>query len=233
MPEEPRRKRLLLADDDQMILQFVGEVLRQHYDVETAATAGDALDCLTSRRIDLLLLDLTLPDEDGLVLLRKLQMHNRMPVIVISGRADDDNRIAALEMGARDYLVKPFNPRELILRIDNCLNHMHSTATLSAPESIEFGNWSLNYKRRTLLWCDSHEQSLTRAEFDLLSAMASARGDVVSRNLLMDAITTDSQGASDSSLTVLIHRLRKKLAEKEPDNEVILTVSGVGYRLAF
>ncbi len=224
--------RLLLADDDEMVLLFIGEVLRQYYQVETAATAKQALDYLGQQQFDLLLLDLSLPDEDGLVLLRKLSMHNSLPVIVISGRSDDDNRIAALELGARDYLVKPFNPRELVLRIEKCLTYsQHSEVREPAPQA-RLGDWLLDMVRRTLVHGEEGEVHLTRAEFDLLSALVHADQGVLSRDELMDAISYGEQQASDSSLTVLVHRLRRKLSQGQPEANFIQTVAGVGYRLS-
>jgi len=224
--------RLLLADDDEMILLFVGEVLRQHYQVETVASAKEAMVRLSQQAFDLLLLDLSLPDEDGLVVLRKLQMHSDMPVIVISGRSDDDNRIAALELGARDYLVKPFNPRELVLRIDKCLAYSLHSAVREPPPQVRFGEWRLDLERRMLVHESQGEVHLTRAEFDLLSALVNADQGVLSRDELMDAISYGDQQASDSSLTVLVHRLRRKLAQGQPEADFIHTVAGVGYRLA-
>lgn len=223
--------RLLLADDDEMILLFVGEVLRQHYLVETAATAKEAVTRLGQHSFDLLLLDLSLPDEDGLVVLRKLQMHDALPVIVISGRSDDDNRIAALELGARDYLVKPFNPRELVLRIEKCLTYSLQSTVREPPTQAQFGDWRLDVERRTLVHGHEGDVHLTRAEFDLLSALVNADQGVLSRDALMDAISYGEQQASDSSLTVLVHRLRRKLSHGQPEARFIQTVAGVGYRL--
>lgn len=224
--------RLLLADDDEMILLFVGEVLRQHYQVETVASAQEAMARLGQQSFDLLLLDLSLPDEDGLVVLRKLQMHSALPVVVISGRSDDDNRIAALELGARDYLVKPFNPRELVLRIEKCLTYSLQSEIREPAPQVQFGEWRLDQERRMLLHGGQGEVHLTRAEFDLLSALVNADQGVLSRDELMDAISYGEQQASDSSLTVLVHRLRRKLSRGQTGVNFIHTVAGVGYRLA-
>ncbi|MCV6587904.1 MAG: response regulator transcription factor [Marinobacterium sp.] len=224
------RPRILLTDDDAMIRMFVGEVLSQHYHIETAATAEQAQDFLMNQTFDLMLLDLSLPDEDGLVVLRKLSLRCQLPVIVISGRSDDENRIAALEMGARDYLVKPFNPRELQLRIEKCLTYTERTDTRSLTEQT-FGSWVLDSSTRTLQHRNDGEVRLTRAEFDLLAALVHAGLRVLSRPVLLEAISNGEQVATDSSLTVLVHRLRRKLENTNPADVSIQTVSGMGYRL--
>lgn len=223
--------RLLLVDQDDMVRLFVAEVLSQHYRVEVARSANEAFDLLGAEAFDLIVTELLLPDDDGLELLKRFQTAPAPPVIVISTRTDDHSRIRALELGARDYLAKPFNPRELLLRIDNCLTYCHETPVEYQVQTLVFQDWTLDLKRRLLMHSRWGEMRLTRAEFDLLATLARGGGTVLSRDALLDAISYGGNPTNDGSLTVLIHRLRRKLVETGGCDDVIQTVSGVGYRL--
>jgi two-component system, OmpR family, response regulator len=218
---------ILLVDDDLTFRNLVETYLTDNgYRVRTA---GSALEMRSqTNACDLILLDLSLPDEDGIVLLRRFRRQWTMPVMVVSGRSQDDCRVAALELGADDFLIKPFSPPELLLRIEHCLKRAQP-----ADRMVEwrFAGWRLNVAMRRLLDPAGAVVKLTRGEFELLHALLLADGAVVSRQRLMDLLPTRTD-PHPNTLTVLMSRLRRKLDEPDATGESILeTVPGVGYRL--
>ena len=229
----PRHLRLLVVEDDPAVSALLVAYLeKDHYQVDSALSAAEAEKFLRDREYAMVLLDLGLPDEDGLVLARKLRTRSAVPIVFVTERSTDDDKIAALEMGGDDYITKPFNPRELSARIRNILNRAQTSSSSSpAQDRIAIGTWWLNVGRRTLDNSDGESLTITRAEFDVLRALAHANGRVLSRNALLDAISSRSEDASNRTIDVLVSRLRRKI-EPAPDKPcVIVTVPGIGYRL--
>ena len=223
--------KILMVEDDESLRILVREYLEiSGYAVEDVGTAADFSRLLTQKTFDLILLDLNLPDEDGMALLHKLRADSRIPLFVISGRMDDPTRLEALETGADDYILKPLRVRELVLRIRNFFARHGDGLAQAAPASQAcFAGFTLDLAKHRL-YRGAGEKVISRGEFNLLSTLVQARGGLVSRKELLGAIGGDSREVNPETLTVLIYRLRKKL-EPVSDGKIIVTVPGVGYRL--
>lgn len=226
--------KVLLIEDDIMLTEFISIFLNNAGFIPLIAnTAATAIQLLQKHSFDLIVLDLNLPDEDGLVLLRKWQYSKKIPIIVISVRTDDATRVAALELGAADYLTKPFNPQEFLLRITRLASSGQTTQdngasvlTLSDTPYV-----AIDLLSRRIITNTDTEIQLTRAEFDILASLTTQIGIVVRRESLIDAISYHNKEVNPNSLGVLIHRLRKKLAVITGDTLLISTLPNLGYRL--
>ncbi|MBF0623635.1 MAG: response regulator transcription factor [Magnetococcales bacterium] len=227
---------LLMVEDDLSLQAVMSAYLEQAgFTVLTAATAARFHALLAQAEPDLILLDLELPDEDGLVLARQVRARSQVPIIMVTGRTDSGDRVTGLEFGANDYVVKPFDPRELTLRIRNLL-HLTSGGrwpqATAARERFVFAGLTLDCGTRRLLDAQGADIHLTHSEFELLRILVTRTGRVQSRESLLDALARTPEGSSDRAVDVLVSRLRKKLRKHGLTDQVILTVPGVGYRLA-
>jgi len=224
--------RVLIVEDDAFTRSlFAAYMEREGYAVSVAASGREMLECLELQRHDLVLLDLMLPDEDGLVLARKIRARWSLPIIVITVRQERDYRLTALGMGADDYLTKPVDPAELVLRARNVLARVGVLRPDPADEAIEFHGWRLDLAAQALYAPDGTEVELKPAEFRVLAALARASGRVLSRAKLLDA-TARRDGASERMIDVFVSNIRKKI-EADPRNPLLLrTVRSAGYRLA-
>jgi len=240
-PTEPVQPTLLVVDDDPGIRDLLSRYLgQQGY---TVATVGDGLEMdqwLQQNSADLVILDLMLPGEDGLSLARRLRADGNLPVIIVSARGDEVDRIVGLEVGADDYLAKPFNPRELLARIRAVLRRQSvgkaaTTAAAAVAEStsqpgdiIEFGPFVLNFDTRQLMQ-NTQDVTLSRAEFDLLEVLARHPNRTLSRDFIIETIAGHERDTFDRSIDVRVTRLRRKI-EPQPSHPVyIRTVWGLGY----
>jgi|SRR5690349_23110630 two-component system, OmpR family, torCAD operon response regulator TorR len=228
-----RRHRLLVVEDDPAILSlFVAYLEKDGYQVAGAATAAGAEAMVKKQEFDLILLDLGLPDEDGLVVARRIRASSTTPLVFVTQRASDADKIAGLELGADDYVTKPFNPRELSARVRNILARSDKSGSRQGAEDIvRFGDWVLDLGRYTLRGGAGDTVPLTRAEFDVLKALLLASGRAVTRETLLDAIRPKNPEGSDRAIDVLVSRLRRKLEGSEGRPTIIVTVLGVGYRI--
>ena len=233
--------QILVIEDDVMLAHFISQMLgnSDHYQADIAHTANGGLRLYNEGNYQMVLLDLSLPDGDGFMVLNHILAAGATPTIVISSRNDDASRIAALAQGAEDYLTKPFHPQELLLRIGKRLK-TQPPQTNNAPTGkrlllIPNTGFALDQERRLCL-ADGQPIDLTPAEFNLLVALTEAEGKIVSHDQLFDAINrlegdATSPHASAGSLPVLVHRLRKKLQLFHHDEALILTLPRQGYRL--
>ena len=221
--------RTLLVDDDPTFRNLLEHILLDNgYQVLTAGSAAELL--RQADGCDLILLDLGLPDEDGLVLLRRYRAQWRARVVVLSGRDDAESRLAALELGADEVLTKPFSPRELLLRLARLVERPAGRPGGAPAPVLCFGGWQLDLSGRHLWSPLGTEVCLSRGEFELLRALAEARGAVVARSRLEDLLPTRGD-PHPGTLTVLMHRLRRKLAVDRADAPALETLPGIGYRL--
>ena len=227
-------KTILIVEDDPTSL----EAMAGYFEVEgyrvIRATDSEELDrALTRHQVDLIVLDLRLPGKDGLTLLRELRSESDVPVIVVSARTDQIDHIVALEIGADDYLDKPVNLRELLVRTRNilrrCATQPRPGAAQPRPTQIEFAGWTLDINARRLLAADGTAVHLTRGEFELLSHLTERAGQVLARDQLLDRLSSREWNPYDRSVDVLIGRLRAKIEENPKDPRLIVTVHGVGY----
>ena len=228
-------RRLLIVEDDVFILELLGKCLRQDgYAISLAKSGGEMFAILDKFDVDLVLLDLTLPDEDGLVLTRQIRARSNVPIIVLTSRDNREDRLSALHLGADDYMTKPCDTDELLLRVRNLIIRSAApgkAGDLLSPAEVEtFASFSLDVSGETLSGPDGATIPLTRSEFILLHTLVRARNRVLTRAFLLDAVSPGEDGASDRLIDVLVSRLRKKLDDNPRAPELIQTVSGRGYR---
>jgi len=223
---------ILVVEDDLEISRLVSRYLRSNDCRVSVAGDGRNIDrLLEDSRIDLVVLDLMLPGEDGLSVCRRLRKHSEIPVIMLTAKGEDVDRIVGLEMGADDYLSKPFNPRELLARIRAVLRRAQSAAMMSAPRAraLAFLGWRIDSARRELRDPRGVLIAVTGAELDLLQVLCERSGRVLSRDQLLDLTQGRTAGSLERSIDVLVSRLRRKL-ERDPHNpEIIKTVRSGGY----
>lgn len=219
---------ILIVDDDRRIRELLRRYLTERgFRVSTAASAQNARANMTGLVFDLVILDVMMPSESGLQFLEGLRRSDRdVPVLMLTARAETDDRISGLELGADDYLAKPFEPRELLLRITNILRRNMSPPSATRPELVRFGPFVFILDRGELRQGEDTVR-LTERERDLLRALAERAGETVSR---FDLVGTEGD-TSERAVDVQINRLRRKI-ERDPTNPAFLqTVRGVGYRL--
>ena len=225
---------ILVVDDDEDILFLLTGFFRKHAHPVTVATNGAGMfDALAAQRIDLVILDVMLQGEDGFSLCRRLRTESKVPVIMLTAMGDHTDRIVGLEIGADDYLVKPFDARELLARIKAVLRR--SGEQPKAPEStelrpvLEFSGWRLDVSRRELRSHDNTLMILSGGEFDLLLAFAEHAQRVLSRDQLLDLARETLHTAFDRSIDVQVSRLRRKLETDARAPSIIRTVRNGGY----
>jgi two-component system OmpR family response regulator len=225
---------ILIVDDEQEICEVVKEYLTgENYRVSTAHDGGGMRRILGQQSpVDLVILDLMLPGEDGLTLARSLRSESGIGIIILTGRGETVDRIIGLEMGADDYLPKPFHLRELLARVKSVLRRVQSRTEASPPPSRQrarFAGWNLDLSSRELLSPQGEEVRLTTGEFDLLAAFVSNANQVLSRDRLLDLARNREAGPFDRTIDVQVGRLRRKL-EDDPQNPMLIkTVRGSGY----
>lgn len=227
---------ILIVEDDEMVQTLLAAFLRSlGFKISLAATGKEMLACIDSEEISLILLDLGLPDEDGLTLTRQVRARSDVPIIVITARKNHSDRMAALEMGADDYLTKPFDPDELLLRMRNILERTNASATgryTSNAETYRFNGWTIDLSAHSVLDPTKNQVAFTRAEFNLLAALVKAPNRVLSRAQLLDAVSQDADAPTDRLIDVLISRIRKKIEPNPRKPEIITTVQGCGYKFS-
>lgn len=229
--KNPDSPLLLVVDDDKGIRDLLCRYLGQQGFRVAAAGDGHAMDeWLVGNTPDLVILDLMLPGEDGLSLARRLRGGPNVPIIMISARGDDVDRIVGLEVGADDYLAKPFNPRELLARVRAVLRRDRRPAsTAQEGTAHRFGPFRFNPARRTLYRGDQ-EVELSRAELDLLNVFVRHPNRVLSRDFIMDDLAGNERDPLDRSIDVRVTRLRHKIEDVPAHPQFIKTVWGVGYQ---
>jgi DNA-binding response OmpR family regulator len=221
---------ILVVDDEPSIREVLSIYLEQAgYDVVIASDGQAALEAVERRLPDLVVLDLMLPKVDGLEITRQLRAKGDIPIIMLSARREETDRILGLEMGADDYVIKPFSPRELVSRVRAVLRRTQSPPTSKHEGVLDFGDLRIDPQTR-LVEINGEERSLTVKEFDLLWVLASHPRQVFNRDRLLDLVWGMSQYIDPSTVTVHVRRIREKI-ELDPSNpRHVQTVWGVGYR---
>ena len=228
---------ILVVDDDREIRDLLSKFLeRQGMRVTAARDAKEARRLWPLGRYHLVVLDLMLPGESGLDLARWLRAETSVPIVMLTAMAEETDRIVGLELGADDYLGKPFNPRELLARIRAVLRRASGEAGAAAKEppakSIRFAGWVLEPARRRLLSPDGAEVALTGGEYELLQVLVERPNRVLTRDMLMDLLRGRQAGPFDRAIDVAVSRLRRKLEDDGRNPSLIKTVRGGGYVLA-
>jgi len=223
--------KLLVVDDDREIRDLLSRYLgRQGFKVETAADGREMDRRLAEGRFDLVVLDIMLPGEDGLSLCRRIRAQSALPVIMLTAVAEETDRIVGLEMGADDYLVKPFNPRELLARIKAVLRRSGAGRSRdTGGRVLSFAGWRVDLAKRELTSPDGVLVPLTGGEFDLLAAFVEHPQRVLSRDFLLDHAKGRDAQPFDRSIDVQLSRLRRKIEADPRDPQVIKTVRSGGY----
>jgi len=224
---------ILVVEDDRETRTLIAKYLRTNScNVTTANDGREMSRLMTDHRVDLLILDVMLPSEDGLSLCRKVRAESQTPIIMLTARGEDVDRILGLEMGADDYLAKPFNPRELVARIHAVLRRQGARVTPGAPTEepaqVAFGPYALDLSTRQLTRA-GEPIALTTGEFSLLKALALHPRQPMSRDKLMELARGRELESTDRSIDVQVSRLRKLLAEDPQNPRYIQTVWGFGY----
>jgi two-component system OmpR family response regulator len=232
MENEGRGARILMVDDDPGIRDVVSDFLIRHgYEVETAADAPSMEKVLAKGPVDLVVLDVMLPGEDGLAICRRLSKPDGPAIIMLSAMGEETDRIVGLELGADDYLPKPCNPRELLARIRAVLRRRQEPR--NGDEGIgatcEFAGWKLDLVRRELRTPDGVAVNLSSGEFSLLRVFVERPQRVLTRDQLLDFARGPDTEAYDRAIDVQISRLRKKLEDGPGGQELIRTIRNEGY----
>lgn len=224
------KPNILIVEDDQPTRDLIARYLGEHSFAAAAVTNGKEMDrYLSQNKVDLIVLDLMLPGEDGLSLCRRVRMESMTPIIILTAKGEDLDRILGLEMGADDYLPKPFNPRELLARINAVLRRQSSgVAASSTATRLKFQGWTIDLRLRELRDPEGAQVPLTSAEFDLLQAFCERAGRVLTRDSLLNMTRGRPGGSFGRSIDVLVSRLRRKLDRTE-GTSVIKTVRTGGY----
>jgi two-component system OmpR family response regulator len=221
----------LLVEDDAEIRKLVAAYLGSYGMAVTAtATAAEMRQALKRGAIDVVLLDLMLPDANGLDVCRQLRAESQVPLIMLTAQGDPVSRVIGLEMGADDYLGKPFEPRELVARIHAVLRRAQTRGAAGTEAAVaRFRGWTFHRVKRQLLAPDQTMVALSGAEYRLLSVMVDHAGQVLSRERLLELTRTPGVQASDRSVDLAVSRLRQKLRDAGQGNDLIRTMRGEGY----
>ncbi|MFI5141557.1 MAG: response regulator [Bacteroidia bacterium] len=221
------KQEILVIDDETQIRKLLEITLRNHdYKVVEAATANEGLALAASHPPDLILLDIGLPDENGLVVLKKLREWYNKPIIILSVQNDEENIIKALDSDASDYLTKPFRTGELLARIRACIRNSDAPQETS---TITAGDLFIDFKTR-LIKKDSETIKLTATEYSLLCLLIKNEGRVLTHQYILNQVWGPAQADQSQSLRVFIAQLRKKIENDANNPELIITESRVGYR---
>ncbi|MFG1282641.1 MULTISPECIES: response regulator [Xanthobacter] len=222
---------ILIVDDDAEIRRLAGKFLREHgHKVTAAQDAREMREIMATGPVDLVILDVMLPGVSGLDLCRDIRRTSNVPIIMLTARGSDVDRIVGLELGADDYLAKPFNPRELLARIHAVLRRMRPSggATAAAGTLLAFSGWTLDTRRRELTNPEGVVVDLSTGEYDLLLTFLEHPQRVLTRDQLMDAAKNRIATGFDRAIDIQVSRLRKKL-ESHGGPEMVKTVRGAGY----
>ena len=219
---------ILVVEDETSIASFVAAYLRNAgYGVKTAATAQAALIQLASDAPALVILDLNLPDGDGVELCRRIRKTSDIPILMLTARDEDIDKIIGLEVGADDYMTKPFNPRELVARVKSILRRAAPERRRSESDEIQHGDLTINAGKREVYVVDE-EIRLAPKEFDLLWELLDHRGIVLTRDQLLERVWGYTFAGDTRTVDVHVRQIRRKLGDASP----IVTVWGVGYKVA-
>jgi two-component system, OmpR family, torCAD operon response regulator TorR len=224
---------LIIEDEPATRALLAGYFHASGFIVTEAENGAEAREQLIRQPPDLVLLDIELPDEDGFSIARSIRETSNVGIIIVTQRANEDDRVFGLETGGDDYITKPPNPRELLARARNLLRRTHPSKMRRAEGTVRrFGGWTMDLARRRLIDPASREVRVTRGEFELLALLVRSGGRVVTRDQLIDAVSGTDRNPNDRTIDVLVSRLRRKMGDEGSASDIILTEKGLGYRLA-
>lgn len=225
--------KILLVDDDIEILQLLSEILRQNaYEVLTAQTAEEFWRLEKDKSINLILLDVMLPDADGIRLCQEVRNKSSVPIILLTANTSESDRVLGLEFGADDYIQKPFNPRELIARIKALFRRMDyaaETGHVKKSKIYSFLNWKVNITTHQLFSPEGIEVPITSSGFELLVLLLEHPQRVLSRDFILETTKNRRTEAYDRSIDIQISRLRQIFKDNSKDTKIIKTIHNEGY----
>jgi DNA-binding response OmpR family regulator len=222
--------RILLVDDEQAVQTLLTYPLRKEgYEVIGAVDGQEALDRFAEQRFDLVVLDIMLPKLDGIEVCRRLRTRSQVPIIMLTAKGDEIDKVVGLEMGADDYITKPFSVREFRSRVKAALRRGGMAGRGAAEEPIRSGELEIDFERRAVQ-AHGKEVKLTYVEFEILAALAAAPGKVFTREALLEHVWGDSTYRDPRTVDVHIRHLREKIEQDAKHPEYLFTVRGVGYR---
>jgi len=222
--------RILLVDDEHSVQTLLAYPLRKDgYEVVAALDGREALDRFAEQRFDLVVLDLMLPKLDGLEVCRRLRGRSQVPIIILTAKDDEGDKVLGLEIGADDYITKPFSVREFRSRVKAALRRSEMLRAHASDEPIVAGEIEIDFERRSAT-ARGEPARLTYVEFELLASLARAPGRVMTREMLLEQVWGDSAYRDPRTIDVHIRHLREKLERDSRRPEYLLTVRGVGYR---
>jgi DNA-binding response OmpR family regulator len=222
--------RILLVDDEQSIQTLLSYPLRKDgYHVTSALDGSEALRRFEEGRFDLVILDLMLPQMGGVEVCRQLRSRSQVPIIMLTAKGSETDKVAGLEVGADDYITKPFSMREFRSRVKAALRRSRMGGETSGDGAIECGELTIDFDRR-LVTLDEEEVKVTYVEFEILGALARSPGRVLTREILLEHVWGDSDYRDPRTVDVHIRHLREKLEKDPKEPDYLFTVRGVGYR---
>ncbi len=232
--DNPSAKRILIVDDDERICRLLSRFLsREGYDVFTAANGKEMRQQWQASEHDLLILDVMMPDEDGFTLAREIRAQSEVPIIMLSGKGDTIDKVLGLELGADDYITKPFEERELLARVRSALRRSATVmpaADSSHHEAYSSDGWHFNTRSQELISTAGQAVELTTYEFLVLECLVKRSQQVISRDELLDVVANRDWNPNDRSIDVLIVKLRKKIEIDSKAPKLIKTIRGAGYK---
>lgn len=228
------KRHILIVDDDEMVQSMVSFLVTDGLGMRaTLVGSGKEMHrVLKTDIVDLVMLDLSLPDEDGLVLVRQIRARSDIPIIVLTEDSSKDRRIAAVEIGISDFVQKPFDPYELQLRIKNQLRDQKNDKKIlknKPKKQFKFGKYVLDIDRYSLNTVDGRRVHLTPSEFNILAALVQRKNKVMSRSQILDVIDDGDDAPSDRAIDVYISQIRKKIEKNAKQPKLIQAVRGYGY----
>jgi two-component system torCAD operon response regulator TorR len=234
MPDTKQSSVLIVEDEVASLNLLASYFEAEDYIVYKAANSDAAEAILDTKVIDIVLLDIRIPGKDGLALTREIRSKSEVGIILVTQKKDDIDKIVGLEMGADDYVTKPYNPRELLVRVKNLLYRLKSASTLDTDKvkdftEVKFDCWTLQLGRRQLISDDGVVAQLTEGEFKLLLTLIKSAGSVLNRDQIMNRMDRRDWFPTDRTIDVLIARVRKKLGDDRTHPKYIDTARGTGY----
>lgn len=232
---EHKPATVLVVEDEIASLKLLTSYLEaENYEVYSAKNAKEAEQIFADKVVDVVLMDIRLPDKDGLSLTREIRSRSQVGIILVTQKKDDIDKIVGLEMGADDYITKPYNPRELLVRVKNLVVRLRAASVLDTEQSkgsreALFGDWTLQLGRRVLVDQSGTATQLTEGEYKLLFTLMKNAGHVLNRDQIMNRMERRDWFPTDRTIDVLIARLRKKLGDDRNEHRYIDTARGTGY----
>jgi len=228
------RYTVLIADDEPEIVELLQLYLEKDYTIKTAANGAEALQCIRSTQIDLVILDIMMPVMDGLQLIKQIRATHHMPVLFLSAKSQDHDKILGLGLGADDYIAKPFNPLEIVARVEALLRRVNHFDAAEIPaekdQNLVLGDLTLD-RSRCILFRSGIPVTLTSTEYKIMELLLDQPGRVFTRKKIYEAVWGDYYAHEDSTIMVHISNIREKIERDSRQPEYLKTIRGLGYKI--